>query len=145
MNRIFGVLVLLLALAIGFYVVISGDYRTGVEPVPIDQLEENVDYYGEGVEGDRSSKWRSVRNAFVAAHPVCEACGSDEDLNVHHVQPFHSHPELELDWDNLTTLCREHHYMIGHDPDGPWGPEKPSWKKSNPNVRRDAAEFRLSL
>lgn len=128
------VLALLLSLAAMMYV------KTRI---PYDQLKESVDFIEFGA--DRSSQWTTVRNKFVKEHPVCEACGSNENLNVHHIKPFHSNPELELEWSNLITLCREHHFYIGHDPDGPNGPLKPNWKESNPNVRRDAAEFYLAL
>ena len=60
--------------------------------------------------------------------------------DVHHIVPFHQRPDLELVEDNLITLCREHHFRIGHDPDGR-GPRKPSWLESNPNVRQDAKNW----
>ena len=106
---------------------------------PIDQQLESVD--GMTYEGPRSSEWVQVRNEFVRRHPRCEACGSAYNLNVHHVIPFHQRPDLELVEDNLITLCREHHFRIGHDPDGK-GPLKPSWLLSNPNVRSDASNMR---
>ena len=111
-------------------------------PIPIetpDQQLESVD--GMTYEGPRSGKWVEVRFDFVRKHPRCEACGSMANLNVHHVIPFHERPDLELDEGNLITLCREHHFRIGHDPDGK-GPRKPSWLESNPNVRRDAAAWK---
>ena len=92
--------------------------------------------------GERSGRWQAVRNEFVELHPRCEACGLSWDLNVHHIKPFKDHPELELDMDNLITLCREHHFRIGHDPDGPWGWRRPSWTFYNPNVREDVKRWR---
>lgn len=106
---------------------------------PIDQQLESVD--GITYEGPRSSEWVQVRTDFVRKHPRCEACGSTANLNVHHVVPFHQRPDLELVEDNLITLCREHHFRIGHDPDGK-GPAKPSWLLSNSNVRSDASNMR---
>lgn len=106
---------------------------------PIDQQLESID--GMTYEGPRASEWVYVRNEFVRRHPRCEACGSGYELNVHHIKPFHLYPELELDEGNLITLCREHHFRIGHDPDGK-GPAKPNWSLSNPNVRSDAANMR---
>ena len=41
-------------------------------------------------------------------------------LEVHHIKPFHLHPELELDFNNLITLCESGangivcHRAIGH-------------------------------
>ena len=105
---------------------------------PFDQQLESID--GMTYEGPRSSEWVQVRSDFVRKHPRCEACGSAYNLNVHHIEPFHQRPDLELVEDNLITLCREHHFRIGHDPDGK-GPRKPSWLESNPNVRSDAANM----
>lgn len=120
------------------------DYLADSDPrtPPPDQVAESVDA---PPEGERSGKWTTVRNRFVEDHPVCEACGGDDDLNVHHIMPFHESPELELEASNLITLCRDHHFDIGHDPDGPEGPRTPNWKLSNPHVRSDARKHFLSL
>jgi 5-methylcytosine-specific restriction endonuclease McrA len=122
--------------------------RTRVpEPIPPDQQAESIDT-PEPPDGKltapRSSKWKAVRDAFVEKHPECEACGSRQKLAVHHILPFHERPELELEESNLVTLCQEHHFRIGHDPDGPEGPEKPNWSKSNPNVKQDAERHRVN-
>lgn len=135
------------------------DYAADSNPntPPPDQVAESVDT---PPEGERSSKWTTVRNRFIEQHPVCQACKRDHKLNVHHVVPFHVDPALELDMDNLITLCAGDdssnsdgdqwpdyncHFHIGHDPDGPDGPRGPNWKLSNPNVRRDAQRHRASL
>ena len=49
----------------------------------------------------RSPKWPGVEKLHLKFHPVCEACGSDKKLNVHHKKPFHLFPQLELDMNNL--------------------------------------------
>lgn len=89
------------------------------------------------VEDGRSDQWPEVRAAYIAKHPACAACGisgPDAELNVHHVKPVSKYPELELDPDNLITLCTRHncHLMIGHLGD------TRAW---NPCVRRDAARL----
>ena len=96
----------------------------------------------------RTSCWSTARARYIAdkdadglPHDVCAVCLTRDDLNVHHVVPFHVKPELECDPDNFITLCREHHFRVGHDPDLD-GPLKANWKSSNPNVRRDAARLR---
>lgn len=94
------------------------------------------------VAGERSGRWPAVRRAYLETHPVCEACGTSADLEVHHVLPFHERPDLELEEHNLITLCRRHHWEIGHDPDGPWEPARPSWTASNAGVWQDASRFR---
>lgn len=91
------------------------------------------DYSGERLAGEsRSSLWPSVRNAFIKQHPVCAVCGSRKDLNVHHVQPFHTDPRQELNPMNLITLCRVHHEWWGH---------LGSWKSWNERVREDSTEW----
>lgn len=104
---------------------------TGIAPEPDDQLAEKVPT-GIVYEGERSSGWSKVRAAYVREHPTCEACGTIKDLNVHHIKPFHLRPELELDPDNLITLCRTDHFYVGH---------RGNWSKENPNCRQDAAKM----
>ena len=68
----------------------------------------------------RSGKWPTVREQHLAEHPVCEVCGGTAKLEVHHIRPFHLHPELELEPANLVTLCEAHkegincHLLFGH-------------------------------
>ena len=127
---------ILIGLLVGYVIRETIDSRIPLEP--FDQQLESID--GMTYEGPRSSEWVQVRSDFVRKHPRCEACGSTANLNVHHIEPFHQRPDLELVEDNLITLCREHHFRIGHDPDGK-GPRKPSWLESNPNVRQDAKNW----
>ncbi len=119
---------------------IAVDEPTLLEEIPQLELDEAVPPLGV-VGAARSGKWPSVRAEYLRLHPTCEACGTDKELNVHHVHPFHEHPELELQMSNLITLCREHHLTLGHDPDGPDGPMPRNWSASNPHVRRDAAKM----
>lgn len=68
----------------------------------------------------RSGHWPTVRKQHLALHPTCELCGGSEKLEVHHRRPFHLHPDLELDPDNLVTLCEANkdgvncHLFAGH-------------------------------
>jgi 5-methylcytosine-specific restriction endonuclease McrA len=88
-----------------------------------------------GLSAKRSGQWPTVEKHFLEEHPACAACGGTERLNVHHIKPFHVFPELELDPNNLITLCmmigREDHLMIGHGG---------SFKQWVPDVRKYAAE-----
>jgi len=82
----------------------------------------------------RNGAWRTTRRAILDKQPTCEACGSTKRLQVHHRQPFHLHPELELKEDNLIVLCmdvNECHLHIGHSSD---------FHAYNPNVSEDAKE-----
>ena len=83
----------------------------------------------------RSSKWRTVRKEYIKTHPTCEACGRKKKVEVHHIEPFHEHPEMELDHRNLIALCShatECHFSIGH---------LGSFHSYNPNVETDAIIF----
>lgn len=80
----------------------------------------------------RSPHWPALRRAWLEKHGVCAACGTKDELEVHHRRPVHFWPELELDVANMITLCREHHYGIGHCI---------SWDHFNPHVDRDCSRF----
>ena len=83
----------------------------------------------------RSSQWRSVRKRHIEKNPTCAACGRDDDLDVHHIIPYHIAPEKELDLDNLITLCGKRcHLRIGHLGD---------WKSRNVDVVEDCASYRM--
>lgn len=89
-------------------------------------------------EKQRSPEWHKVRDEFLKKNPTCAACGSAVKLQVHHKMPFHINPHLELDEDNLITLCMDEgecHLQIGHGD---------SWKCYNPHVERDAEKYRSS-
>ena len=62
----------------------------------------------------RSPLWYGVEKKHREIEPDCIACASDKALNVHHVLPYHLHPEDELKQRNLVTLCRICHLLIGH-------------------------------
>ncbi len=87
--------------------------------------------------GERSPEWPAVAHAHLAKEPACMVCGHrGQGLQVHHIKPFHLYPELELDPNNLITLCeirgRDHHLLIGHLDD---------WESYNPQVRVDVKKY----
>ena len=84
-------------------------------------------------EPPRSGSWRRIEKDHLRVEPICQACRGTKHLQVHHERPFHLRPELELNPNNLITLCMgpsECHLRIGHGDD---------WKAYNPDVRKDAA------
>jgi len=89
----------------------------------------------------RSPKWESVRKKFLQANPTCACCGSKKKVEVHHKQPFHTNPELELEPENLITLCESKstlncHIIIGHGG---------NYRDANPDVEKDAQHFYILL
>lgn len=84
----------------------------------------------------RSSSWKSVEREHLRRCPACLICRTAKELQVHHVRPFHLYPELELDPDNLLTLCGSHHLLFGH---------LMLWAAWNPKVREDIERFQRAI
>jgi len=84
----------------------------------------------------RSSQWPTIRKKHLKNQPKCAVCGGDKTLEVHHIKPFNMQPELELDLNNLITLCESKnngvtcHLLFGH---------LGNYKTINPNVLEDVA------
>ncbi len=83
----------------------------------------------------RSSKWASFRKAFLARNRTCAGCGTSVKLEVHHINPYHIRPDLELVEENCIVLCDgggSCHLSLGHLQD---------WESWNPTVRKDAKDY----
>lgn len=85
----------------------------------------------------RSPMWAGVARAHRLREPACVVCGyKGAKLQVHHIKPFHLHPQLELDPNNLITLCevdgREHHLLLGH---------LDKWESYNVHIRDDVKRY----
>ena len=63
----------------------------------------------------RSSKWPAFRKRFLKGK-ICAICGGKDQIELHHKQPFHLKPELELDPNNVAPLCEKNdcHLRFGH-------------------------------
>jgi len=85
------------------------------------------------IDNDRSPEWTKIRNMYVTFNPRCAMCGSTKQLQVHHIVPFSRNAELELDPDNLITLCARDHLVFGH---------LGSWRSFNIDVKEDCDEWR---
>lgn len=61
----------------------------------------------------RTKRWRNTRQAKINANPLCEECERQGMLItatvVDHIQPRRQRQDLELDWDNLQSLCEKCH------------------------------------
>ncbi|MGZ3770082.1 MAG: HNH endonuclease [Bdellovibrio sp.] len=81
----------------------------------------------------RSPLWHDFRKKHIKEK--CEVCESTENLELHHIIPFHKDKSKELDPKNVITLCEDKcgglncHQAIGH---------LGSYKSWNVNVRKDA-------
>jgi hypothetical protein len=83
----------------------------------------------------RSLDWAKTRRLFLKQHPTCAVCGTRRGVEAHHIRPYYLYPELELDFNNLITLCENganHHLFVGH---------LMSFKSYNTDVKQDAEEW----
>lgn len=72
-----------------------------------------------------SAEWRRVRyDALKASNGCCQLCGTGpspgKPLNVDHVRPIKTHPELALVLDNLQVLCAPCNHGKGNRDDTDW-------------------------
>lgn len=81
----------------------------------------------------RSWQWKDVRKKHLETQNSCQACGREDNLEVHHIVPVHVEPNKELDPNNLITLCgKTCHLIFGHLMD---------YKSWNPNVEEDSKHY----
>lgn len=83
----------------------------------------------------RNPDWPKLRRKFLKLNPACAVCGATKRLTAHHIKPYQWYPELEMEHDNLITLCEgpgNHHLTFGH---------YMQWASYNENVVEDAAEW----
>ena len=68
------------------------------------------DVASRGTATDRGydSRWRRLRDAHLAAHPLCVGCGEPASI-VDHITPHRGHDRLRLDPGNLQSVCRGCH------------------------------------
>ncbi len=107
-------------------------------------LQQLLDFWrgtGSLFGGLRSRRWSKVREEFLEQNPTCAVTGSKENLEVHHILPFHKFPNLELDKRNLITLSRKTmgcniHLLFGH-----FG----NYQNYNPSVYDDAELFNKKI
>lgn len=85
---------------------------------------------------ERSSKWPAVRAAHLKLFPRCDVCGTRDGVEVHHLIPVFVVPSLELASENLQTLCRPHHWLVGH---------LCSWHSWNRDALSDARTWRAKI
>ena len=62
---------------------------------------------GDGLLGaQRSPQWRKIRSEYYEQNPLCVVCDTRKKIEIHHKVPFSRFPSLELDPDNLISLCK---------------------------------------
>ena len=80
----------------------------------------------------RSPRWAALRLAAKRRDRwACMQCGAKHRLEVDHVKPVRTHPDLAFDLGNLQTLCGKCHgrktrLECGHPP---LSPERQKWRQ----------------
>ena len=57
------------------------------------------------------ARWAKVRKVVLARDVVCQRCGTDQDLEVHHVWGWEDE-EMRYDPEGLLTLCEACHPKV---------------------------------
>ena len=98
---------------------------------------------GKAEPGDkRNTSWRKIRLAHLEKNPRCFICDSSKSVEVHHIIPYNLAPDLELDSNNLMSLCESKkygincHLLVGH---------LGNYRRINPSVIVDATTWKLKL
>jgi len=78
-----------------------------------------------------------AKRKYRKGSPVCECCGTKSSFfgrnnDVHHMVPVHVDPKLACDQDNLITLDRHCHFLIGH---------LGNWRSWNRRLDQSIVEF----
>jgi 5-methylcytosine-specific restriction endonuclease McrA len=86
-----------------------------------------------------SYEWRCARMIALKRHGAkCQCCGATTAtgavLNVDHIKPRRTHPELALDQNNLQVLCAACNHGKGNWDDTDWRRSEPA-KREGPSDR----------
>lgn len=91
----------------------------------------------------RSRRWPALRmQAIRRDNWRCVQCGARGRLEVDHIKPVRTHPELAFTLSNLQTLCPRHHTRktrleCGHEPPHP---ERVKWLNALRNLEKEPIE-----
>ncbi|MEM8574196.1 MAG: HNH endonuclease [Pseudomonadota bacterium] len=80
----------------------------------------------------RDKRWPALRlEALRRDGFKCVSCGAAAPLEVDHIKPVRTHPELGFELSNLQTLCRSCHTRKTREDLGapPENPERRKWRE----------------
>lgn len=72
----------------------------------VSQYDFNIERY------ENKKKWLQLKSEVLYEKKCCEVCKTIHLLEVHHILPRNSNPELGLDKENLMVLCQRCHKNI---------------------------------
>jgi 5-methylcytosine-specific restriction endonuclease McrA len=100
--------------------------------IPLPPVVNKQHYYNKH---NRSDQWPRLRKSFLIANDKCVFCGL-KDINIiqaHHIMPFCLYPTLELNKDNLITICGTESDACHRDFGHPLGTQS-----YNPDIKKHA-------
>ena len=63
----------------------------------------------ECVDDRNSSQYKKWIKQVTARDKVCQCCGSNQNIDIHHIKPYAKHKDLRVDVNNGIALCELHH------------------------------------
>lgn len=92
----------------------------------------------------RHKSWSNIVKKHLAMQPLCQCCGRNDALDVHHIIPVSIDRSKETDPTNLITLCRpaKRNKTYCHFTQGHLGID---WKHYDYNIIKRAELFRDAL
>jgi 5-methylcytosine-specific restriction protein A len=88
----------------------------------------------------RTARWKTLRLQALRRDGFrCRDCGARGRLEVHHVRPVRTHPELAYDLANLRSLCGSCHTLHTRVEVGgaPLSPARIAWRAAVRAIERD--------
>lgn len=109
-------------------------------------MQERLTKFAVDATTRRDPRWAAAERLWLKSNPTCAVCGKARvrlrRCEVHHIVPVHINKALELQPENFITLCRNHHFHVGHNRDPFNNPSGGNWTDWNPNVVNDARIMR---
>jgi hypothetical protein len=99
--------------------------NTDIDSMPPPPKKKKEKTFAQSKDFLSSYEWRQIRyQALTLNDGKCELCGRNKHdgitLNVDHIKPRKTHPQLALDIDNLQVLCNECNHGKGNSDDTNW-------------------------
>lgn len=106
------------------------------------------DYFRHSAAVTRTARWKVVRQQALRRDGYCcVKCSTRGRLEVDHIKPVRTHPELAFELTNLQTLCSVHHSQktIAEIGLRPIDPKRQAWRELLAAMAQPARKEELCL
>lgn len=73
---------------------------------------QDIEKYRKNVSLRNTKEWKRLRKKILEEHKHCQKCGSQNNLEVHHIIQPAGNPGLFFEQTNLIVLCSKCHYKL---------------------------------